>query len=325
MCLAQICVSAQLSTPTASIPIKPDYKLDAELYDHEWKDDTENEIEQNYFTDTPTATAYWKGAWNCDGLLIMVFVDDDIWHPSWANSVGWSYDKIELYFDFTSTRANGKGAKDFHGKYQIAPSFMENSSGVEYYSMHTNVDTEHADTIRFYYAEQYDGSGRYSMEYLIPYDEIRDENGQVVPLNDTMQFGFDVTVIDVDDDEGPYRKVWANIGMKAESWNNMDDIGTVSLSGEITCEEKVSIEKLTSKDAFKIYPNPATHSDNITVQTKGMHNLTVYSVDGIILEKITVFGTDEHTLDISNYKAGTYFIHLENKQEINTQQLLIQP
>ncbi|MBR4561736.1 MAG: exo-alpha-sialidase [Bacteroidales bacterium] len=59
-------------------------------------------------------------------------------------------------------------------------------------------------------------------------------------------------------------------------------------------------------DSLKIYPNPA--SSIITIEAEGMQTINVYNALGQLVKSVSVNGTVEIKLDISEWATGMYFI-----------------
>jgi uncharacterized protein YjdB len=67
----------------------------------------------------------------------------------------------------------------------------------------------------------------YVAEYFVPFSKLFDNTGFQLQTTDTI--GFDVTIIDRDNEEIPrQRAVWANVGAIDESYFNMDGCGTAT-------------------------------------------------------------------------------------------------
>lgn len=200
--------------------------IDGNGEDVAWSLVPEIEINQAFGQEQPSLNAaFWKSTWNNDGIYFLIEVDDDVWMPDWVSGLdSWLSDKIELYIDCTTPQKDGLGASSGIGNHQVAPNFSQNNMGVE---------TEFAAGIM--YADTYNGEGKYTIEYYIPFTAIPNNNDEIIDPYVITSIGFDVTVIDLDDvNIGRNRMVWANTGGIDESWNNMDDVGLINFVGEST-------------------------------------------------------------------------------------------
>ncbi len=65
---------------------------------------------------------------------------------------------------------------------------------------------------------------------FFPFSKLLDKDGSDVDI--TQPIGFDVTIIDGESAAPGIRQraVWTNVGAVNESYNNMDDCGTITLS-----------------------------------------------------------------------------------------------
>lgn len=66
---------------------------------------------------------------------------------------------------------------------------------------------------------------------------------------------------------------------------------------------------------FNLYPNPAKNVVNITnTENIAVEKITVYDVNGKLIDT-KIFGKESNvTLDVSNYAAGTYLLHIETTE-----------
>ncbi|MBP1667927.1 MAG: Carbohydrate family 9 binding domain-like, partial [Bacteroidetes bacterium] len=186
-------------------------------------------IDKNFILEIPTVTAYWKAMWKDSSMYLLFHVEDDDHYPSWeALGNQWEYDQIEVYFDVNDILNDGKGpAYSGSGHYQSAPLLAEDGYNIlhtEYLSF-TDAGGQ--------YAYRLDGEN-YTYEYMIPFMNFMDQYGYVQFKEDFIdkEIGFDVTVVDQDEDitTGRQRKVWQNDGNPnpgEESWNNMDACGII--------------------------------------------------------------------------------------------------
>ena len=186
-------------------------------------------IDKNFILEIPTVTAYWKAMWKDSSMYLLFHVEDDDHYPSWeALGNQWEYDQIEVYFDVNDILNDGKGpAYSGSGHYQSAPLLAEDGYNI----LHTDYPT--FSNPGGQYAYRLD-SENYTYEYMIPFMNFMDQYGYVQFKEDFIdkEIGFDVTVVDQDEDitTGRQRKVWQNDGNPnpgEESWNNMDACGII--------------------------------------------------------------------------------------------------
>jgi len=213
--------------------------------DDVWTDATVNNIDLPFKSETPTlgqaGETNWKAAWNNDGIYILVTVTDDLFFPKYlATGDDYQKDKVELYFDCNPVLADGLGGSGGpgNGHHQIAPDIAEaDITGTPI----TGTGTQNKDVV---HAVVVDGTN-YVMEYFIPWSILNDKDGAA--FIKTAPMGFDVTVVDNDlSVAARQRACWSNDGTGAaadESWNNMNDCGTITLDnvGTIVDVEDINI------------------------------------------------------------------------------------
>lgn len=75
-------------------------------------------------------------------------------------------------------------------------------------------------------------------------------------------------------------------------------------------------------DMFKIYPNPAKTVLHIDVQDQRVDNIKVFSMLGMLVSEIGDSGV--RSIDVSNYKTGTYFVRITSGDTIITRRFIKQ-
>ena len=71
---------------------------------------------------------------------------------------------------------------------------------------------------------------------------------------------------------------------------------------------------------FRIYPNPAETILNIDVQDASISNIKVFSMLGMLVTEVKDAGI--RSIDVSNYKTGTYFIRITSGDTIITRRFI---
>ena len=73
--------------------------------------------------------------------------------------------------------------------------------------------------------------------------------------------------------------------------------------------------EVDTQNAFSFYPNPVLNDLNISFTTSRYRNINVYSINGQLL-----LSKNENALsvkiDLSNFKAGIYFLNIDNKENL---------
>jgi hypothetical protein len=253
--------------------------------------------------ETPTlgklGDTYWKALWDDNGVYIFLEIRDNVFSPCLGGCDSWEFDKPELYFDCNNVLMDGRGGQlGGNGHRQIAPGYAEAflSGGVQ-----TNWDG-------VLYAHAVADSDAV-WEYFIPWEILVDMDGN--EFNKGNLLGFDVVIFDNDTPGIPLpfnagsrgRAVWANDGTGAcgnESWNCMDDCGTISLEeGGLllylkeellnTCGDRITLNPVISyfgNSELEFLWSPAEGLTAATIKNPAiiakenqMYFLTVFSED----------------------------------------------
>jgi hypothetical protein len=239
-------------------------------------------------------------------IYVLVNVSDDVHYPAWIaedTKNEWQYDKVEVYFDVNNVLKDGKGPAYTDGymapgHYQMAPALKEDGYGAPYEP--TNVIYGSLSGLATVAYTLKSDNNSYIMEYRFPMyafvndleDELDVTKFKALPQG----LGFDVLVVDNDNDtKGRKRAVWKNIG-PTEPYSNMDNCGVVTFSNEsISAVNDIRIPEV------KVYPNPVM--SKLTIEGD-FDKVTLTNVAG---QKIRVEET-VRTLDMSEVANGIYIL-----------------
>ncbi len=72
-----------------------------------------------------------------------------------------------------------------------------------------------------------------------------------------------------------------------------------------------------------LYPNPAKNAVNI-LSEDGLQHIEVYNLFGQSVDAVTLNGSNKHTIDISNYVSGIYFVKIASEKGMVTKRLLVE-
>lgn len=78
----------------------------------------------------------------------------------------------------------------------------------------------------------------------------------------------------------------------------------------------LSNNELSLFQDFKIYPNPTSDFIKINLQNDQYNLVQIVDMQGRVINEIATNNNQEQTVDVSNYKAGTYFIKAKMKNGI---------
>jgi hypothetical protein len=245
--------SASAQKPTGEVvkaSVAPE--IDGVL-DDVWAEANVYNIDVNFQTETPSlgqsGDTNFRILWDeaSAGIYVFVTVADDNYFPFYVsnNGAGYENDKIETYWDVNFVLEDG-GSATSPGHYQVAPDL---ALALESGAVTTGDDgVVHAFMVT---------NPSYVAEYFVPFSKLLNSDGGM--FDGTSDFGFDVTVVDTDPD-APVRSraVWANDGLRGaatESWNNLDEVGTMTL---LEIGDKVYMETLEVADAAAITTDDGT-------------------------------------------------------------------
>lgn len=78
-------------------------------------------------------------------------------------------------------------------------------------------------------------------------------------------------------------------------------------------ESTLTAESSMLEDSFPLYPNPLKEFMNIKTTKPSIYQLTLFSYDGKIVNKLISSLTDEATkLDVSNINSGFYLLEIKD-------------
>ncbi len=259
--------------------------------------------EKPLFTEQPTVTVTWRAMW-CDTAIFVLFdvQDDDHYTAQESGGNDWEYDKPEIYFDINDTLVDDLGPMTASsGHWQVAPGFADTLEGIE--AFHNNWDEHRADDYDSYVLT----GGNYVREYRMPWKGMYDKNFDTLtiqkPVEAGMVIGFDICIIDQDEGITTARQriVWQNDGNSGdtkESWESMDDCGTITLSAAT-----ISNIRNTQVNAISVYPNPAYNT--ITVNAD-FDKAVIANLLG--QEVMTMKQVKGKTLEVASLPKGVYFL-----------------
>lgn len=113
----------------------------------------------------------------------------------------------------------------------------------------------------------------------------------------------------------------ATITVSPEETTKYSVVGTTNgceAESEITVNVTVGVSENDALNA-KIYPNPT--QGELNVRCAGMREITVFMPNGQTIEKINV-NDDNHTLNMSNYKSGVYYLRITTENGTSIQKVL---
>jgi hypothetical protein len=253
-----------------------------------------HKISRHYKYEYPTLSlATWQAAWNDTSIFILVTVKDNDFCPDWeSGEEQWKSDKVEIYFDVNEYLGDGGGPVNRNGHYQIAPWFYDGA--YDYYS--SGYQWSGPGVADVYATIAYKvNDPNYVYEYAINIQDLRNEEGASLNPYEIDRIGFDVTIVDRDDDgAGRKRAVWRNTGEKDESWANMNDCGYVTFYTKTVTEFPRPEIRLKGKDI-------------LICLDSGRNEYAWYYENNRLADETKQF------CRISSGFAGNYFVTIDNE------------
>ena len=285
--------------------IDPNGKAD----DNIWKDITPVDITNVFNYEEPTVTSFFKMFYTDEYIYVLVDVTDDVHYPAWlANDVKnqWKYDKVEIYFDINDNLKDGQGPAYIDGvmapgHYQIAPALTEEGYGEPFVTEGVLYGTM-SDMATVCYDMKPDGKG-YVVECQIPIYAFVNDKGEELDVDKLTSLpqgmGFDVIIVDNDNDgKGRKRAVWKNIG-PTEPYNNMDACGVITFS-------TATPSGLSQIDTSSVYVHYGKRAE--TVAVKGDCSRVVFiAASG---SEVKTAETNISEIDVTDLQSGLYLLKL---------------
>lgn len=270
-------------------------------------------IEKHFLTsatteEQPTITAFFKMFYTDQFLYVYVDVTDDVHYPVWETGDKKNehiYDKVELYFDVNDNLKDGKGPAYVNGHmdkghFQLAPSFSEDGYGSPYFPSGVLLGAL-SDQVFVGYSLKDDGKS-YGIEFEFPLEKFTNDRDEFLSMtafqNLPQGMGFDIVVVDNDNDgNGRKRMVWKNQG-PVEAYNNMDNCGVIRF-GDESGSLGVTNEKINNA-VVKAYPNPVI--DLLTVEGD-FDKISIYNIVGQ-----EVKSSEAAAVNMEDLSAGIYIV-----------------
>lgn len=254
----------------------------------------------------PTVESYFKMFYTDEYIYVLVNVNDDMHYPAWIaedTKNEWLYDKVELYFDVNNVLKDGKGPAYTSGymapgHYQMAPALKEDGYGAPYEP--TNVIYGSLSGLATVAYTLKANNTSYIMEYRFPMYGFVNDLEQELDVNKfkalPQGLGFDVMIVDNDNDgKSRKRAVWKNTG-PAEPYSNMDKCGVVTFSNE-----NISSVRSPKVSNVKVFPNPVM--DKLIIEGD-FDKVIITNTAG---QQVRVVET-VRTLDVSDMANGIYIL-----------------
>jgi hypothetical protein len=82
------------------------------------------------------------------------------------------------------------------------------------------------------------------------------------------------------------------------------------------------------KQKVNIYPNPAHNNINISLnyQSSFATNISIFALDGnLVYQSSAPAQTTSKTVELTNFKSGTYLMQIANGNKIHHQKIVVMP
>jgi len=278
--------------------------------DEVWSKVTPVLITNKFDNEQPTVEgSYFKMFYTDEYIYVFVDVKDDVHYPVWIaedTKNEYLYDKVEVYFDVNDVLKDGKGPAYINGHmdaghFQMAPGLNEAYYEIPYEPTNVIYGSLSGKATICYTLKGVDLG--YTMEYRFPMSAFVNDAGKELNLQDFKNLpsglGFDVMVVDNDNDgAGRKRAVWKNVG-PVEPYSDMDNCGVVVFSD---AEVGNSIENTTvSGDQLNVYPNPVK---DILYTDGNVNKFELFNISGQLIKT----SEGENNLNMSDIVKGLYLV-----------------
>lgn len=156
---------------------------------------------------------------------------------------------------------------------------------------------------------------------------IWDDNGK-----DGLYLGMDYGIYYIDNtftDWQPYSNLLPNVIINELDINNVTNTLYAATYGRglwasPLVDSTVGVEDIISNTSVRIYPNPATSEFTIEFPKTMKAEVRVFDITGklLIYEADTLIG-NRHTVNVSSFSPGTYFVRINSEEGIATKKLVI--
>jgi len=256
----------------------------------------------NFFNaEVPTVTAYWKALWDDEHIYVFINVEDDDYHPGWeAGGNGWEYDKPEIYFDVNDVLVDGGGAGTAdNGHWQWSPDPTDGGQDIPLELAPSSVAPGG------WYCYSLTGEN-WAYEFGVDMSTLKNID-QVAMDCDLLhalpeKIGFDATIIDQDEGvtTARQRAIWQQgDGTEGESWNTMDQAGTITLVGECGVSGINTVKAVN----ISVQPNPVT--DILTINAD-FDKVVINNILGQEISTMNQIKTNR--IDVGDLSKGIYII-----------------
>jgi hypothetical protein len=237
--------------------------------------------------------SYWKALWCDSTLFVLINVqDDNFWDAEESGGNDYEYDKTEVYMDVNDTINTAVGPMTANsGTWQFAPNFLAADEGIAVWKDGWDQHSPDAYIGRTLYGEAY------IVEYRLPAKSFYNKNlDTLTGFALGNKFGFDITIIDQDENvtTARQRAVWQSA--VDEAWATMASCGTITLVAENSVINY-------GTETISAYPNPVV--DVYTIDAKFnkaiISNTLGQSV--MVLDQLK-----SNQLSLATLPKGVYFI-----------------
>ena len=134
---------------------------------------------------------------------------------------------------------------------------------------------------------------------------------------------------------GIYRHNEFANGNNAVSSLSVFDNGNVALTGlsninfqyywttQLLSDIILSVQKISVEDNIKVYPNPVTRGETLTIAGKGVNSYSIISAIGQVVKQGQLGVNDLHTVQLDNIETGIYFLYLKTDNEVLNRKIIV--
>lgn len=169
------------------------------------------------------------------------------------------------------------------------------------------------------------------------------KNGQIYVGGNSQRLGietdYDYVVLKIDSatgqSTGVYRYDALAHGDDAVSSLHVFDNGNVVLTGlsyinaqydwttQLLSDVVLSVQNIDKENSFRVYPNPATSGEVLTIVGKGIKSYSIVSALGQVVQHAEVEANEVNSVDINTVTNGMYLLYLKTDSGIITRKLIV--
>ncbi len=169
------------------------------------------------------------------------------------------------------------------------------------------------------------------------------KNGYVYVGGQSQRLGvstdYDYIILKIDSatgiDAGLYKYNGIDNGNDAISSLFVFEDGSIALTGlsainlsyhwttQLLSDIILSVPALEEHNDVKVYPNPVSHNEILTIQSNGFKNFSIVAANGILVKNGQLREAETNYIGMDNIAPGVYILRLKNGNQAITEKLIV--